>query len=66
MRWFLRASSKDDKYEAESEKIRENSKGPGSKPHKFKPAKWTSKNGHPRCILCGDEEAIDGQCPGRE
>jgi hypothetical protein len=65
MRWFRRAGAKDG-YEAESEKIRENRKGPGAKPHKFKPAKWTAKNGHPRCILCGDEESVDGQCPGYE
>ncbi len=31
-------------------------------PHKFKAAKWTHPNGHPRCSLCGDEEIIGGIC----
>jgi hypothetical protein len=30
--------------------------------HKFKPAKWTHPNGHPRCLICGDEESIGGFC----
>lgn len=30
--------------------------------HKFKPAKYTHKNGHPRCLICGDEEATGGWC----
>lgn len=32
------------------------------KTHKFKPAKWTHPNGHPRCILCGQEERTGGMC----
>jgi SAM-dependent methyltransferase len=48
-------------YERESELIRENKKK-ATFPHKFKAAKWTHKNGHPRCLLCGDEETIDGIC----
>ncbi len=53
-------------YEAESEIIKENKKKPAAKKkHKFKPAVWTHKNGHPRCLVCGDEETIDGPCDGR-
>lgn len=33
-------------------------------PHKFKPAQWTHPNGHPRCIICGDEERTGGMCEG--
>lgn len=51
-------------YDAESKTIRENAKTVGSTPHQFKPAEWTTKNGHPRCLLCGDEETISGQCSG--
>lgn len=46
--------------EKETELIRENRKTPAAqRPHKFRPAKWTHPNGHPRCLLCGDEERID-------
>ena len=31
-------------------------------PHKFKPAKYTHPNGHPRCLICGDEEEVGGVC----
>lgn len=48
--------------DAESEKIKENKKTWEGKLHKFKPAKWTHPNGHPRCLLCGDEEPIGGVC----
>ena len=48
-------------YEEESKKIRENSKT-AKFPHKFKAAKYTHPNGHPRCIICGDEETEDGVC----
>lgn len=51
-------------YEAESEIIKRNQNGPGGKPHKFKAAEWTYLNGHPRCIMCGDEETESGECPG--
>ena len=30
----------------------------------FEAAEWTHPNGHPRCIICGDEETEDGKCPG--
>jgi hypothetical protein len=36
------------------------------RPHDFEPAKWTHPNGHPRCHYCGDEERIDGKCPGAD
>jgi len=52
--------------DAETERIRENKKTPeAQRPHKFKPAKWTHPNGHPRCLICGDEETIGGIC-GKE
>jgi SAM-dependent methyltransferase len=47
--------------DAETEKIRESAKT-AVFPHKFKPAKYTHKNGHPRCLICGDEERIGGIC----
>ena len=54
-------------YEEESEKIRENEKKPEAhRRHKFKPAEWTHKNGHPRCLICGDEEMVGGYCDGIE
>jgi hypothetical protein len=34
-------------------------------PHRFKPARWTFPNGHPRCLICGDEEMEGGMCRGR-
>ena len=50
-------------YEEESKIINENKKKPeASKPHKFKPAEWTHKNGHPRCLICGDEELTEEAC----
>lgn len=50
-------------YEKETAVIRENKKKPeAKKPHDFKPAKWTHPNGHPRCLICGDEERIGGRC----
>jgi len=33
-------------------------------PHRFRPAVYTAKNGHPRCALCGDEEPVGGTCDG--
>lgn len=49
--------------EKENEAISENKKKPeASKPHDFKPAKWTHPNGHPRCLVCGHEEIIGGRC----
>ena len=50
-------------YERESKLIRENEKKPeASSQHKFKAAEWTHSNGHPRCLVCGDEERIGGIC----
>lgn len=49
--------------DAETERIRESAKtAEAKKPHKFKPAKWTHANGHPRCLICGDEQPIGGRC----
>lgn len=51
--------------DAESEKIRANKEtSEAQKPHKFRPAEWTHPNGHPRCLLCGSEEPIYGECCG--
>ena len=47
-------------YDEESALIRENSKV-AKYPHKFKAAKWTHPNGHPRCIHCGDEQLVDAK-----
>lgn len=53
-------------YDEESKKINESKKSPeAQKRHKFKPAEFTFPNGHPRCLICGDEETEDGMCPGR-
>lgn len=47
----------------ETEKIKENKKLPlANKPHEFKAAKYTHPNGHPRCLICGDEEPIGKVC----
>ena len=52
--------------EEENEKIRENGKSEeAKKQHKFKPAKFTHPNGHPRCLICGDEERVGGTCEGK-
>lgn len=51
-------------FDAETERIKTNREGPGAKPHRFKAANWTHPNGHPRCILCGEEESIDRMCVG--
>lgn len=50
-------------YERETAVINENSKEPlAGKVHRFKSAKWTHPNGHPRCLICGDEEPVGGVC----
>ncbi|MBA7604871.1 hypothetical protein ES703_11999 [subsurface metagenome] len=50
-------------YERETAVINENSKKPlAGKVHRFKSAKWTHPNGHPRCLICGDDEPIGGVC----
>lgn len=47
----------------ETARIRESEKTLAAKrPHKFKAAKYTHPNGHPRCLICGDEETIGGIC----
>lgn len=52
-------------YDQESEVIRENARTPAAQePHRFVPAQWTHPNGHPRCLVCGDEETVDGVCDG--
>lgn len=45
----------------ETERIKEN-REKAEWPHKFKPAKYTHPNGHPRCIICGQEERTSGVC----
>lgn len=51
--------------EAESARIKENQKtSAAQKRHKFKSAEWTHPNGHPRCLICGDEERVGGYCEG--
>jgi DNA topoisomerase IB len=47
---------------AENEKIKQNRLKYGTKVHKFKAAHWTHPNGHPRCVLCGQEESISPEC----
>jgi hypothetical protein len=42
--------------DAETERIAESSKTYGLKVHPFKAATWTHKNGHPRCVHCGQEQ----------
>ena len=54
-----------EELEEENEKIRENKKKPDAfADHKFKAAKFTHPNGHPRCLVCGDEERTGGECEG--
>jgi hypothetical protein len=50
-------------YDKETALIAENAKKPGAqRVHKFSPGRFTFKNGHPRCLVCGDEEPISGIC----
>lgn len=52
-------------FEAETKEIRARKDTPEAKQrHRFRPAKWTHPNGHPRCALCGDEERTGGICNG--
>jgi len=47
----------------ETARIRESrKKADASRPHKFQPARFTHPNGHPRCLVCGDEESVGGIC----
>ena len=55
--------NKNEAADKESEVIKLNKEKPeAKKQHKFKAANWTHPNGHPRCIICGDEEGIGGIC----
>lgn len=50
-------------YKEETDKIRENAKKPEAlEKHEFKAAKWTHPNGHPRCLLCGNDSPIGSVC----
>ena len=52
-----------EEYDKETAIINENKKKPQAKEvHEFKAAKWTFPNGHPRCLICGDEEPVGGVC----
>jgi hypothetical protein len=52
-------------FEKESERIGENRRTVvAGKPHKFRAAKFTHPNGHPRCLLCGDEQREGNVCAG--
>jgi len=52
-------------YEQESEIIRGNKRKPeATREHTFKAAEWTHPNGHPRCLVCGDEQRVGGKCEG--
>jgi hypothetical protein len=54
-------------FDAETEKIRESRETARAQArHKFVPAEWTEKNGHPRCKVCGMEEPLGGICKGAE
>ena len=59
------AKAHPDGYTQESRTINERMKTQEAQiPHQFERAKWTSPNGHPRCLICGDEEPEGGECPG--
>ena len=52
-----------EEYDKETAIINENKKKPQAEEvHEFKGAKWTFPNGHPRCLICGDEEPVGGVC----
>jgi len=52
-----------EEYGKETAVINENKKKPlAGKIHEFKAAKYTHPNGHPRCLICGDEEPVGGIC----
>jgi hypothetical protein len=52
-------------YDEESALIKANQDTPAAQQaHPFQAAEWTHKNGHPRCLLCGDEESVSKQCAG--
>lgn len=49
-------------YIRETDVINENKKKHGGTVHKFTPAKWTHPNGHPRCLMCGQEQSFSPEC----
>lgn len=58
-------------WEEETDFIAEQAKDPAARaPHEFQPARWTTKNGHPRCQQCGSEQPMPNtgvgfaSCPG--
>jgi hypothetical protein len=58
---------KNEAADAETERINENKKSPEARSlHRFRAAEWTHPNGHPRCLLCGDEERTGDMCEGAE
>jgi hypothetical protein len=58
----LKAKAPDPGLLAENEAIAINREHWAGRSHKFIEAEWTAPNGHPRCVLCGQEERIDGMC----
>lgn len=62
--WSVRGLHKSESAaDIETEEIKENKKKPEAhERHEFKAAKWTHPNGHPRCVICGQEERVDGMC----
>jgi GNAT superfamily N-acetyltransferase len=61
------SDAKQAEFDAETARIVESRSTPeGRRPHKFRAAKWTHSNGHPRCRLCGTEEMVGGECPGAD
>lgn len=60
---FEKSVKKKMTLEEQKKIIAENKKRPESKkPHKFKAGQWTCGNGHPQCMICGDEEPVGGMC----
>ena len=52
-------------YDKETAAIHTSAKTPeAQQPHKFQAAEWTHPNGHPRCVVCGQEERTGGICEG--
>lgn len=63
--WIAKKLTDADRREIEREtaEIRERRKTPEARrPHKFETAEWTHPNGHPRCVICGDEEPMGDTC----
>lgn len=57
------AASDQKEVDAETAQISLNKQQPTArKSRRFKPAKWTHPNGHPRCLICGNEEPVGGRC----